>query len=208
MYVCDIIGMSSFERDGDMCVSINQSINQLNNDQSSPEALHPSYLLIGDAEQVCAQFIERTVPVRYAIFHIFGHLCVCLLKAIGQENWVPSKLIVTARGHDAALRPPDKGDDIVTFLPAVEGEDALRVRALVVESREHRVHSGVTAFLEEMLAVGPGQASDGAYVVRIQRRVCESVYECIQSVSPYPPELHRDQNTRSQTWHTFWFWRR
>ena len=106
----------------------------------------------GFAEDELPELIQRPVPVRYRVLHRLVHLRVRLVVPCRFEHRIPPKVRGSPRRYDF---PVCGAGENLRFAPRPVdvGEDALRVRGLVLVPGEHLVQSIVPELIEEPLDV-------------------------------------------------------
>ena len=96
---------------------------------------------------------ERVSSVADRVLRLQWQFCKSLVKAVGLEDGVPAERVVAARFHDLAIAAAGK-DERLSFGSLAESEDALGVRALVLEVLHHLPEALAAHASKEVLATG------------------------------------------------------
>ena len=97
-------------------------------------------------EQVGAQLLERTVPMRDCILLSLVHLCVRFVIPIRLKDRIPTKVSGSTRRDNGPMGASGECDRLRPGSRA-EGKHTKRVPALVVVCREQIVEANMTSLL-------------------------------------------------------------
>mmetsp|Transcript_24710 Transcript_24710/g.70315 ORF Transcript_24710/g.70315 Transcript_24710/m.70315 type:complete len:227 (+) Transcript_24710:11-691(+) len=148
----------------------------------------------GIRDEPSAQLLQGAASMRDRVLVRLRHLGIRLAAALLRlEDGVPAEVGRPSRWHDLAPRPPIENVDLAARAGS-EGEDTLRIRALILVANQELVQAVVAKLVQEPLDVRPRQAPEGIvaetgvlahhWALHLQRRQLALLHRDLLGVGP------------------------